>query len=82
MLLKYFYQCIIDSVGCCDIYKRRLTKAFDLLGHKNINFIIQNKADVNFPVVSAASILAKVTRDKICLKLKKRRNLNDRKFGS
>ncbi|MBU0980929.1 MAG: ribonuclease HII [Nanoarchaeota archaeon] len=44
------------------------TKAYEArmvmeLGGLDIDLVTENKADVNYPVVSAASIIAKVTRD-------------------
>ncbi len=39
---------------------------------KNIEFVCENYADKNYPVVSAASILAKVNRDKAIEELKKK----------
>ncbi|MEK6984162.1 MAG: ribonuclease HII [Nanoarchaeota archaeon] len=47
--------------------------------NKEIDLVIEHKADVNYPVVSAASILAKVTRDNEIDKLKKQINID---FGS
>jgi ribonuclease H2 subunit A len=52
----------VDTVGDPEFYKSRLTQA---LGENFANFIIEKKADAKFKVVSAASIIAKVTRDTI-----------------
>ncbi len=38
---------------------------------KNVDLLCEHKADLNHPVVSAASILAKVTRDEVIAKLRK-----------
>ena len=57
-------------------YKRYLMR---FVKNKNIEIILEHKADVNYPVVSAASILAKVTRDNEVEKLKKQIGID---FGS
>lgn len=68
---------IIDAPGNnIDKYRDYLLKK---LKNKSINLILEHKADVNYPVVSAASILAKVTRDNEIEKLKKQIGVD---FGS
>eukprot|EP01036_Dinobryon_divergens_P023109 gene23109-31426_t len=52
----------IDTVGDPEFYKSRLTAA---LGKDFGRFIIEKKADATYKVVSAASIIAKVTRDSL-----------------
>jgi ribonuclease H2 subunit A len=51
---------ILDTVGIPEAYKRLLTQR---LNDPKIEIIVESKADANYPVVSAASIAAKVTRD-------------------
>ncbi len=60
------------------LYKSYIKK---FLGQRynEIEVVAENKADVNYPVVSAASILAKVTRDRLIEDLKKRHKID---FGS
>ena len=48
----------VDTVGDADVYTRRLNERFT-----GIKCLAQPKADRDFPIVSAASIAAKVTRD-------------------
>lgn len=51
---------ILDTVGQPEAYKRILTGR---LKDPEIEIIVESKADFTHPVVSAASICAKVTRD-------------------
>ena len=44
----------------------------DLLKNKEIKLIVEHKADVNYPVCSAASIIAKVRREEEMDKIKKK----------
>jgi len=53
----------------CKKYTEYLKK---LLNNKEIKLIIEHKADVNYPVCSAASIIAKVKREEEMDKLKKK----------
>jgi len=70
-------KAIIDAPGNnIEKYKNYLSKK---LKNKEIKLILEHKADVNYPVVSAASILAKVTRDTEIELLKKQIGID---FGS
>ncbi len=59
-----------------ELYRNFLKK---YLKDKKIKLILEHKADVTYPVVSAASILAKVTRDAEIEKIKKEIGVD---FGS
>lgn len=53
----------------CKKYSEYLRK---LLNNKNTKLIVEHKADVNYPVCSAASIIAKVKREEEVEKLKEK----------
>ena len=57
-------------------YRQYLLKYID---NKNIELVLEHKADFNYPIVSGASILAKVTRDNEIEKIKKKIRID---FGS
>jgi len=52
---------------------------FKLIKNKNVELILEHKADINYPIVSGASILAKVTRDSEIEKIKSKLKVD---FGS
>jgi ribonuclease H2 subunit A len=55
---------ILDTVGQPEAYKIIIKKALGLdMVNPEIEVIVESKADFTYPVVSAASICAKVTRD-------------------
>lgn len=53
----------------CKAYKEYLKK---LLDNPKIKLIIEHKADLNYPVCSAASIIAKVKREEVMDEIKKK----------
>ena len=55
-ILLHMMQVFVDTVGVAERYQDYLTKAFQ----GRIKFTVTKKADSLFPVVSAASICAKV----------------------
>jgi len=60
-------------------YKSYKQYLYELINNKNIKLILEHKADLNYPIVSAASILAKVTRDNEIEKIKEKIKID---FGS
>nr|XP_026694301.1 ribonuclease H2 subunit A-like isoform X2 [Ciona intestinalis] len=68
----------VDTVGPPQTYAEKLKKIFP-----SIKFTVEKKADSKYPVVSAASICAKVCRDKAVKEWRFRENPDtDTKYGS
>jgi ribonuclease HII len=70
---KAILDCPSNNIGAYENYVKERIK------NKNIKILAEHKADLNHTVVAAASILAKVTRDKEIENLKKEFNVD---FGS
>ena len=69
---KAILDCPSTNIGSYTAYVKNLLK-------KDVKLIVEHKADLNYVVVGAASILAKVTRDSEIEKIKKKIKIN---FGS
>jgi len=73
---------IIDMIGGEEVYIDALTSRPERFGevvrgymkNKNVKIIAENKADVKYIIVAAASIIAKVERDRAIDKIKKKEN--------
>lgn len=59
--------CYIDTVGIADHYRGMLEQVFE---GKGINFVVEKKADAKYAPCSAASVVAKESRDAIIAKWK------------
>ncbi|CXI64470.1 ribonuclease H2 subunit A, putative [Plasmodium berghei] len=72
-------EVFVDTVGKASVYEEKLQKLFP-----NIKCVVKEKADSLYPVVSAASICAKVTRDFLIKKWKYEEHIIniDKGFGS
>ena len=76
--------CYVDTVGMPDAYRQKLERVFE--GY-NINFVVEKKADAKYAPCSAASVVAKESRDAIVQNWKwsEMPNFipqNDHEFGS
>jgi ribonuclease HII len=60
--------CFIDSI---DIKPERLTIELETI-HPDVKVVAEHKADDRYPIVSAASIIAKVERDRAIQEIKKK----------
>lgn len=54
--------CYVDTVGMPDAYRTKLERVFE---GRNINFVVEKKADAKYAPCSAASVVAKESRDAI-----------------
>jgi len=69
-------QCYLDTVGKADAY-REILKAHFRINYPSVKFTVAEKAESKYPVVAAASICAKVTRDAVLKEWKFREKLGD-----
>ncbi|KAL0216939.1 hypothetical protein RCL1_007422 [Eukaryota sp. TZLM3-RCL] len=67
----------VDTLSKATVYQKFLTSAFP-----NIIFRVESKADDKFPIVGAASICAKVTRDRLLATAEFSEKLNNDILGS
>jgi len=77
-------HCYLDTVGTADTY-RELLKAHFRISYPNVKFTVAEKAESKYPVVAAASICAKVSRDAALKDWKFREKLGEEaslEFGS
>jgi ribonuclease HII len=84
--LKYFIKLIkmlekvnVVYIDCPDVKEERLEKEVSKRIDKKIKVVSMHKADARIPIVSAASIVAKVVRDKEIEKIKRKLKYD---FGS
>jgi ribonuclease HII len=84
--LKYFIKLIkmlekvnVVYIDCPDVKEERLEKEVSKRIDKKIKVVSMHKADARMPIVSAASIVAKVVRDKEIEKIKRKLKYD---FGS
>mmetsp|Transcript_1238 Transcript_1238/g.3149 ORF Transcript_1238/g.3149 Transcript_1238/m.3149 type:complete len:380 (+) Transcript_1238:254-1393(+) len=71
-------KAFIDTVGNPNTYKRKLEREFP-----DIEFVVESKADANYAPCSAASVVAKVMRDRMLKNWKYSESCDlSREFGS
>ena len=77
---------IIKELDCDEVYvdspsrnTEKVIMELEILSEKKIKIVAENKADKKYPTVSAASIIAKVIRDREIEKIKKETGID---FGS
>ena len=68
----------LDTVGSPEKYREKLMKLFPNIP----KIVVASKADATFPIVSAASICAKVTRDSFEERMTVEDTSFSRKYGS
>ncbi|MBU2520355.1 MAG: ribonuclease HII, partial [Nanoarchaeota archaeon] len=66
----------MSYIDCPDVVPKRLEDYLKKMVDNGTSFCVEHKADENYPIVSAASIIAKVTRDEEVEKLKKEHKLS------
>ncbi len=75
--------CFVDTVGIAESYQQKLEREF--VGH-GIKFVVEKKADAKYAPCSAASVIAKVSRDCILESWKFTEPglepVNEKEFGS
>jgi ribonuclease HII len=77
LIEKYNDKEIKIILDCPSANPKAYTEYFkNLLNNKNVQIICEHKADQKYPVVSSASIIAKVTRDRIIKNLNIKHNID------